>query len=205
MSNTEPAAWVGGQYEGYVLNAEFSTENKDTLEALMQLLGQQFGSAVFAMPRNSLHITLFDWIAPLVDYGGADKEVLFSQCQPSYDTALNEILRNQPPITVTFNELRASPSTIFLVGHDDGSFQHIRNQFIDRVELLPNTKKPPEIIHSSVARFTEIIALEGVEQFIRRQRISFTQTVDAFRLVHTSREPMLEFEVLKRYPLTPTV
>lgn len=199
MSNTEPAAWVGQQYEGYVLNAEFSEANKTTLEALMRSIDEAFGSAVFTMPRDSLHVTLLDWIAPLVDYESADKAALFDQIRPSYHAALTDVLRDQPPITVTFDELRASPSTIFAVGHDDGSFQRIRDQFVSRVELLPNTKKPPEIIHSSVARFTESIALDGVEQFIRQQRISFTQTVDTFRLVHTSREPMLEFETLERY------
>lgn len=202
MSNTEPAAWVGQPHEGYVLNAEFSEQNKDTLESLMQLLNERFGPAVFTMLRDSLHITLFDWIAPLIDYDGIDKAALFEECRPMYHAALTDILQNQPPITITFDELRASPSTIFIVGHDNGSFQRIRDQFVDRVELLPNTKKPPEIIHSSLARFTESIALDGVEQFIRQQRLSFTQTVDSFRLVHTMREPMLEFQELKRYPLT---
>lgn len=201
MELSQPADWVAKPFQGYVINTVFSDENTRELETLIKEISTTFGDAVFPMPNVSLHTTLLDWIAPLVDYGGKDKEALFAQIQPGYDRALREVLSSFGPINVHFDELRVSPSAIIIVGHDNGEFQSIREQFLDRVQLLPGTKLPPTIIHSSLARFTESIELDLVKSFLATKTISFTQQVSDFRLVHTAKEPMLEFEVLKQYQL----
>lgn len=153
------------------------------------------------MPSQSLHITLLDWIAPLVDYGGQDKKVLFEKIKDKYDEALSGIIGDTQPITVSFTEIKVFPSTIIVLGHDDGQFQKIRDKFLEAVELLPGTKLPPNIIHSSIIRFTGEIPIKDVEQFVAQCTVNFTQIIDSFRLVHSTREPMLEFEVLKEYKL----
>lgn len=69
------------------------------------------------------------------------------------------------------------------------------------VVLLPGTKQPPTIIHCSLARFTQPLDLNDVKDFILQESICFTQEVESFHLVHSMREPMLEFEVLKKFSL----
>jgi hypothetical protein len=201
MELSQPADWVNKPFEGYMVSTEFSDENARILSELAQEVQTALEEAVFCMPRTSLHITLLDWIAPLVDYGGQDKEKLFAQIRLGYDKAMSEILSSIKPITIRFDELRVSPSTIFIVGHDNGEFQKIREQFLEKVELLPGTKQPPQIIHSSLARFTKPIDLGLVNSFLAKKALDITQTVTNFRLIHTTKEPMLEFEVLKRYEL----
>lgn len=183
------------------MNTAFSLENTQVISDLTREIEREYGEKVFVMPNKSLHITLLDWIAPLVDYEGQDKKALFSRLKSTYDSALSDILSNFAPITVRFTELKVYPSTIILLGHDEGQFQAIRDQFIDTIELLPNTKKPPTIIHSSLARFRDAIPLAEVEEFISQKNVDITQQVDNFRLVHTTAEPMLEFEILKKYAL----
>lgn len=201
MAFTEQVSWLQKPFEGWVVNTAFSLENTQVISDLTREIEREYGEKVFVMPNKSLHITLLDWIAPLVDYEGQDKKALFSRLKSTYDSALSDILSNFAPITVRFTELKVYPSTIILLGHDEGQFQAIRDQFIDTIELLPNTKKPPTIIHSSLARFRDAIPLAEVEEFISQKNVDITQQVDNFRLVHTTAEPMLEFEILKKYAL----
>lgn len=201
MVLTEPADWVGQQAEGYVVNAAFSAENRRAICKLINDIGATYQGAVFVMPKESLHITLLDWIAPLVSYQGKNKAQLFAGVQSQYDKILTSITANTKPIAVHFNEIRVSPSTIFIVGSDKGEFQAIRQQFVNKVELLPGTKPPPDIIHCSLARFTKPIDLNQVEEYISRQSIDISQIIDGFRLVHSTREPQLEFRELKYYKL----
>jgi hypothetical protein len=202
MKLSQPVNWVNKPFVGYIVNTEFSDDNAEILGDLISEIQVMFNDAVFCMPKASLHTTLLDWIAPLVDYGGQDKDRLFAQVQPTYDTVLSEVLSSVKPITIQFDELKVSPTTIFMVGHDSGEFQNIRQQFLGKVELLPDTKLPPQIIHSSLARFTKPTDLGLVNSFLAKKTLNITQTVTNFRLIRTTREPMLEFEVLKRYKLS---
>lgn len=79
MGLTQPVDWLQEKHVGYVVNAEFSAENKKKLVDLMQSMEAKFGDAVFVMPEVSLHVTLMDWIAPLVDYEGQNKDELFTR------------------------------------------------------------------------------------------------------------------------------
>lgn len=201
MQLSQPADWVNKSFDGYIVNTGFSDENTKVLSSLTQDIKAAFKDAVFCMPDRSLHITLLDWVAPLVNYDSADKNELFAKIQPEYDKALSEVLSSVEPIVVTFDELRVSPSTIFIVGHDSGEFRKIRESFIAKVELLTGTKLPPQIIHSSLARFTKPVELSSVNSFVSQKELNITQIVADFRLVHSKKEPMLEFEIIKNYTL----
>jgi hypothetical protein len=201
MEIAQPAAWVGQSFNAYSMNTGFSDENQQLLDDIIREIQNSFEDAVFCPPKTSLHITLLDWIAPLVDYDGQNKDELFRRIQPTYDAAMTDILSSIAPITVHFNEIHTSPNTIYIIGHDNGEFQTIRDEFLKRVSLLPGTKLPPDVVHSSLTRFTKPISLEPVTQFVTSKTIDFTQRVDTFRLTHATREPLLEYEVLKSYQL----
>ncbi|HVI69655.1 MAG TPA: hypothetical protein VM581_04310 [Magnetospirillaceae bacterium] len=201
MELTQPVDWIGKNFIGYAMNAEFSDENARQLVTLMQAIQQTYNDGVFCTPKKSLHITLMDWVAPLVDYDGHDKDALFKKLRPEYDAAITEILALFSPITVRFDTLALSPTTIYIVGHDDGQFQAIREQFLAKVHLVPGTKLPPTIIHSSLARFTKPLKIADVEAFLAAKSIELTQQIPAFRLLHQTKEPTLEFTTVKRYPL----
>lgn len=201
MELTQSVDWLKQPHTGYVVNTPFSDANSEILSKLIAEIETEFGDSVFCMPEDSLHITLFDWIAPLVDYGGQDKAVLFEQIKDSYGDAITEILDTIEPFAITLNEIRVSPTTIYITGEDSGQFQEIRQRFLDQITLLPDTKQPPTIIHSSLGRFTKPIQMDRVREFLAKRTLDITQPVETFRLVKTSREPMLEYEVLKTYRL----
>lgn len=203
MSKTIPLDWIGKPFEGYVMNTLFSEDSTSQIMPLIHNIKAKYGDAVHCMDSDSLHITLLDWIAPLVDYDGQDKKELFSSIYKDYNNALEDILSNEQPFDVVFDTIHVAPTTIFISGHDNGAFERIRSKYLEKIELLPNTKRPPNIIHSSLARFTKELDLAELESFMASQSISFTQNIENFRLVHTLKEPMLEFEILKTYSLQP--
>jgi hypothetical protein len=201
MEKTQTSDWLGRSCSGYIVNAEFTDDNADVISGFLEDVEARFGNAVYCMPKKSLHITLLDWIAPLFDYGGKDKEALFAQVREQYDGALAEATGSQQPFDVRFNKLRVFPNTIVLLGEDDGQFAAMRSAFVDNVELLPDTKRPPQIIHSSLVRFKEELDMSEVEEFVAGYDLDITQPIEAFRLIHTKREPLAEFDILKLYDL----
>jgi hypothetical protein len=153
------------------------------------------------MPADSLHVTLLDWFAPLVEYG-QEKDTLFEQYFNEYDAALIAALTNVPvPISVHFSEVRVSQNAVFIVGTDKGEFASIRQSFLDEAELLPGTKRPPVIIHSTIVRFAGEIPMQALREFVDELAINFVETVDHFRLTRESVIPMQEFGVVKEYGL----
>ena len=157
MRMTQPVDWTGTKHEGYIVNAGFSPQNTAKISEFMEYLRGLYGDAINLQIENSLHITLFDWIAPLLDYGGQDKAKLYQRVKNQYDEQLTKILAEHSPISVHFDTVEVHPTTVIIKGHDDGSFQKIRDAFVASVDILPGTKMPPEIIHSSIGRFVKSI------------------------------------------------
>jgi hypothetical protein len=199
MEMTQPVTWLGNPCLGYVVNAEFSPASQLTLAPLLNVIGEVFGETVHVMPLESLHITLLDWIAPLVDYDGQDKDILFTKIKTQYDAAMTTALTGQLPIQARFSKLLASPSTIYIQALDDGRFDAIRSNFVSHVDMLPGTKMPPNIIHTSLARFTGSLSMQTVQEKLDEIAVDFTEAVSSFRLIRSTREPLSDYVVLKTY------
>jgi hypothetical protein len=198
---TQPVDWLNRQTTGYMVNTVFSDQNADIVHGIIDRIAAAFPDIFFGQPKPALHITLLDWIAPLVNYDGRDKSELFKQVQPSYDVALSRAIANYTPFPVHFTEIKVAPSTIFIKATDNGQFQSIRDQFVTEAKLLPGTKLPPTIVHSSIGRFTKEVELAPIEAFVAHESIDLYQEITSFRLVHSRVEPMLDFDVVKEYPL----
>jgi hypothetical protein len=152
-TTTDSSSYVGQAAVGYMINTALDEVNQQPVRILQNQLVTAFGPVVWPQPVESLHITLMDWLAPLVDYG-RDKDELYQQLLPDYDAVLTQLLSGAGPIAVRFHTVKVSPSAIFVVGEDGGQFSAIRKEFISKITLLPNTKQPPEIIHFTIQRRT---------------------------------------------------
>ncbi|HEX8227141.1 MAG TPA: hypothetical protein VF572_04720 [Candidatus Saccharimonadales bacterium] len=202
MDKTQVSNWLGQKHEGYAVNTEFSDQNAAVITRFLSDMQATFGEDIFVMPRKSMHITLLDWIAPLLDYGGQDKSALYEQVYTEYDAAMSDAIGSHQPFNIRFNELAVFPNTVVLLGLDDGQFADIRRRFVDNVRLLPDTKLPPQIIHSSLIRFRKELDMDAVKATVAGHKIDLVQPVTDFRLVHTTAEPLAEFEIIKRYHLS---
>lgn len=203
MEKTIPHPDINEERVGYVLNSEFSSQNQQKIQELQTRLVERFGDAILLPAPETLHITLMDWLAPLVDYED-DKDDLFEEVRRPYNAALEAAIGQQGPVEVRFNQISVGPHAIFIKGEDGGQYQQIRSDFLSTVELLPNTKKPPQIIHSTIARYNQEIDLSEVQDFINTMSIDFMQTIDEFRLLRTTDTRMAAKLILKKYKLPPS-
>lgn len=183
---------------GYMVNAIFDNDAKGQIEVIQNKLADEFGSSIWLAPIDSLHITLLDWIAPLVDYG-EDKSQLFQTHFTEYDSALQTALHEIRPLPLLFDTIKATPGAIIITASDETKFNEIRQDFLDRATLLDGTKQPPTIVHSTIARYKKEIPLEPIVRFIESLNVEFSYEVDRFRLVRENIAPQLQHELLKEY------
>ncbi len=199
---SKPVDWVGKEHLGFVVNAAFSKENTDIITKWLEGLRKVAAEGVYAMKPESLHITVLDWVAPLFDYDGEDKRKLYNELYPSYDAAFRRITDNIEPFDVHFTELPVTPGSIILVGQDEGQFQSLRQEFMNSVNFPKGGKQPPDIVHSSLARFVAPeVDLAPFEEYARDNPLDLTQRINEFRLVETQREPMQDFSIIDTYRL----
>ncbi len=191
---------IGRPVIGYMLNATFRAKEQKEIATLQQKIAERFGSSIWITPPATLHITLMDWIAPLVDYGKS-KEGLFEELFPAYDAVFTRLLKDFKQIKINFNEVKATPGAIIILGQDNGEFNNIRSRFLEEVQLLPNTKQPPVIIHSTIARYRKEMDLNPIISFLAQHPVMFTYEVSRFRLVRENTAPQLKYQLLKEYPL----
>ncbi len=191
------------QATGYMVNTLLSHESQLAIAEIQDSLQDRFPTILWSTPPEALHVTLLDWLAPLVDYNQS-KDDLYKKLFAEYDTALNDALTNIKPIEVHFNKVLVSSSAIALVADDTNihPFTTIRTRFLDSVVLLPDTKQPPTIVHSTIARFIGTAALDEVRMFAETLHVSVHETIKGFQLVRETELPMLAYTAIKKYPLS---
>lgn len=187
---------------GYMINTFLSNPTRQKIEGLQHRFTQKFPDAIWCTPLDTLHVTLMDWLAPLVDYS-EDKDALFDDLFPVYDEALNRILNETPPVHLTFSRLIVSPSAIAVIADENSTkiVNDIRQRFLSEIKLLPNTKQPPSIVHCTIARFTGKIAGNDIQNIADSIEFSFGETIGCFQLVRETQVPMMECSTIKRYSL----
>jgi hypothetical protein len=187
---------------GYMVNTFLSSSSRQEIEKLQNKFATEFPDIIWSTPPETLHVTLMDWLAPLVDYT-ADKDVLFDDLFPVYDEALSRILKEGAPIHLVFNRLIVSPSAIAIVADENSTkiINDIRQHFLSEIKLLPNTKQPPNIVHCTIARFTGEVAVDDIGGIAESLAFLFDEVVDCFQLIRETQVPMKKYSIIKRYPL----
>jgi 2'-5' RNA ligase len=187
---------------GYMINTLLSESAQNQVKTLQDIFVSEFRDAIWMTPADALHITLLDWLAPLVDYS-EDKDSIFERLYPQYDDVLTSILADVEPIDAIFNRMVVSSSAIAIVADEKSTaiFNDIRQKFLEKISLLPNTKQPPNIVHCTIVRFVGEIALDSVKKIAITQDFSFIEQINGFQLVRETVLPMLDYSVVKKYPL----
>jgi hypothetical protein len=200
MEKTIVADWIDEERIGYAVCAFLSPENQQKIADLQAELSKELPGIIWTMPDiTQQHMTLFEIVMTFRDYP-EDREAIFDQCRAGIEAELKAQLAKQGPITVTLDTLEASSSAIIVRGTDDGSFQRIRDG-INSKHLLPEgTRTPPDIIHSSLARYIKEVDVEHVRSVLARYQLKFTQTVTEFEMIRVWRMPM-DYTTLEVYKL----
>jgi 2'-5' RNA ligase len=200
MTPVTIAADINKRVVGYVVNTTLSAKGQRAVSRIQKRLTAQFPDTFCAAPPESLHITLLDLLTPVVAYA-EDTDVLFEKLQDSYLLALMAALEAQHTIRISFDTIELFPSALIVKGSDDGSFQRIREAFTAQATLLPGTKRPPAIVHSTIGKFTKAIPIGDVTESLTNERLSFDEIVQDFCLVRETKVFMLEYQVLQQLKL----
>jgi hypothetical protein len=198
VSNPDPN--LRRAVEGYMVNTGLSVAAADQVGEIQRQLATVEPGLLWLPPAIALHVTLLDWIAPLVEYEESHL-VLFERVRSTFGTCLRRLLEHRPPIDVRFTRIVVGPDAIILTGSDDGSFAEIRDAFVAGVQLHPQTKRPPKIIHMSIARYLRTSPIEAVARAAAGIDVDLTERMSTFRLVRENRVPMLDFDLLDIYRL----
>jgi hypothetical protein len=190
MKKTTAAQWLNEEKVGYWVGSFLSPKNQQKIAGFQAALQRELPGVIWTMPDvTQQHITLFEIVMTFRDYP-EDRDEIFERHRAGIDAELRAQLANQGPIAVTLDTLEVSPAAIILRGTDDGSFQRIRNA-VSGKHLLPNgTRTPPDIVHSSLARYVKEVDVEDVRSVLARYRLNLVQTVTEFEMVRIWRMPM---------------
>jgi 2'-5' RNA ligase len=195
---SEPSRLYPGQV-GYSLVAFISPATQARIATLLQPIIQQLPGVIAPAPSEGLHITLCE-IIQLKPYK-QDKAVLFARHQHMYEQVPGDVLRHRKPIAIRFTLCEASPAAIIIRGQDDGSFASLRRQLAQKLPLPAETKAPPEIVHATIARYSQAVDLSQITALLPQQPLVLEEIVQEFALVRVTVARQLEFETLKVYRL----
>ncbi len=202
LIHTQPVDFVGKSHLGYAVHARITGDAAKAIQEWLTKFSTAFPGGTYCMPPDGLHCTLLDWVAPLFDYDGVDKRQLFERLRQSFEPALIRALAHIESFTVRFDQIKITPTTVILLGSDNGQFNRVRSDFMSQVQLPAGGKLPPEIIHSSIVRFVEpSLQMCALQDYAAEHPILAMQHIREFRLVESRREPMQDFTVLKTYLL----
>ncbi len=199
MTNTQIAEYIGQPNLGYVLVALPSGNMQRQITDLLDKLSRQLPGIIWPMPSQQLHLTLCEIIQPK-DYS-QDKEALYKLHQAQYENTLSQILADTSKFTVTLNTIEASPQAIIVRASDSSTFNSIRAKLVANIQLPRQTRTPPDITHSSIARYLQEVDLDKVQRVIARHSIVIEEEIAQFKLLKTLIPPLQEYQVLETYPL----
>lgn len=199
MVTTSITPNIGIQDNAYALVALLSLEARTSVVQLQKTLQAELGDALWLMPPEALHITLLEIIQPK-PYS-QDKQALFERHREEYLTGTAAVMEKVRPVTAIFNEMVVSPQAVILKTQSGERFNAIRRDLLDKLPLPAETSAPPDIIHTSIARFTQEIDLELVGRAAGKLDIELKETTTEFQLVHNIVPPLLKYKTLQTYLL----
>jgi hypothetical protein len=199
MMNTIPANNIGSEDNGCAIVTLLSSLAQQKVKNLQSELLRELDGAIWPMPASSLHSTLCEIIQPKPYQ--ENKAVIYTEHHEEYEAALAEVLADHGPIRVVFNKIEASPYAIVIMGDDGGAFNQIRAALLKTLPFPAETRLPPDVVHSSIARFTKEIDVSKVQAIIVRHSILFEETVSEFQFMYPVWPHLLQYEIVRRYPL----
>lgn len=199
MTHTIPTDYIGRQDLCYALLALPSKNFKRRVRDLLADLVAELPGVIWPMPPEQLHITLCE-IIQAKSYS-QDKEALFNSHQERYETAPGAVLSRLPKFTVTFDVVEVSPQAIIIRASDSSMFNDIRAKLLEAMELPRETRTPPDITHSSIARYLSAVDITQVQEAVSRHSLTIEEEITEFKLLRTTTLPLEKYEIVGSFPL----
>lgn len=152
--------------EGYIVILPLPSEARKTITDIQSQIASKLPGGSLWLPRDEqLHITFAHVVSPDAEYSDVRSEI-FKDISDDVVSSLHSVADLLQGTDVTLNEIHASKSAIYLVGHDNGAVQQARQEFIQGFALPESSRRPPNIIHTTIVRFKEEFPFEQVDQLV---------------------------------------
>lgn len=169
--------------------------------AIQSKLKTLFGDAVWLQEPPSLHITLMEIICD-ADYGDLSRAKLFQDWYAAYNSTIKDALSRLMPFDLVFDELLVSQRAVIIKTSQSEELNTIRARLLEKIVLPHGTKNPPDITHSTLARFTESLNLQDIIEGIKDIKIAAQQRVTEFSLVKDLGPPIFNGTPMEYYSLS---
>jgi hypothetical protein len=199
MTKTVRADYIGKVGLGYVLLALPSENLRNRIIALLEELTAKLPGIIWPMPASQLHITLCE-IIQFKEYSQVKQE-LYDLCKEQYEHVPSQILGAVSKFKVTFDVIEASSQAIIIRASDSSNFNDMRAKLMAHMQLPNETRTPPDITHSSIARYLKEVDLENVQEVISRHKILIEEEITEFMLLRTEIPPLQKYTVIQTIPL----
>lgn len=199
MIHTQVANNIGIEDNGCAVVALLSGHAQQHIIDLLAHLASDLEGVIWAMPATSLHTTLCEIIQPK-PYA-EDKHVIYESNKAKYKEVLSGVLGDYSSIDLRFNQIEVSPQAIIVRAENPGVYNEIRGQLLEKLPFPKQTKLPPDIAHSSIARFIKEVDIETVNSVVARYKVDFTESINEFQLLYPIWPHLLHYEVVDRFPL----
>lgn len=162
-------------------------------------LSSLLGDAIWLTPPNALHSTLMEIICDTT-YEGMSRKEHFEHWYERYNDKAREVIATLQPFDVTFDELIVSPGAIILKASDTSAFNTIRKALLDQTVLPVQTKIPPDITHTSIARYNKAIDVDIAREQVSSIKVAIKLHITEFKLM-TDLGPDFHPSVIQTYSL----
>lgn len=201
MPQTVPAEYLNSPATGYVYVALLSQSSQEKITGLLEKLAMELPDVIWPMPQKAMHVTLCEIVQSRKSYS-ENKDTLYARRRQEYEVGAAEVLCRIPKFGITLDHIEVSPDAIIVRSGDGSMFNDIREKLLGRITLPEETKRPPNIIHSSIARYTKSVQMERVQAAVAKHTIEFKEPITEFKLLKTLVPPLLKYEELRSYLLS---
>jgi 2'-5' RNA ligase len=201
MSLTSSNPTYEAACDGFIAVAPLDPAVQQSIAGLQAKLAERFSAEAFWIPTgDQLHITVAHVLSPEVTYDEPAPEI-FGRVGQQAMRALDIAVQDRPTDTVVFDTVEAFADAIIVRGHDSGELDAVRQTFVDNFDLPAGTRRPPTIIHSTIARYRKPLNLEEVQEFVSSLAIDSSTDISEIHLVHERQIFMQASDILQTYNL----
>jgi hypothetical protein len=197
---TIPSPETGRPVDGYIVIAPLSQKSKDAIYAIQDAIQAAFPRNRFWFPRgDQLHITFAHIVTPNVAYPEPHNAV-WEHVRSQALAALKKRIPDPLAINVTFDTIVASNISVILKGYDKGTYDKLRKDFVSGFTLPEASRRPPDIIHTSIARFYDEIDMDQVQKCINSLEPTFVEVTKELQVIHETGLYVYTHDILARFP-----
>ncbi len=177
-----------------------SPDSTNQATLIQNRLRDLFGNTIWLQEPSSLHVTLMEIICD-TEYVGKSRRQYFDEWYTAYNETVKDVLSTIKPFNISFTELLVSPRAIIIKSLKSEALNSIREALLKRISLLPGTKIPPDITHSTLARFNTPLNLDKAKDLTSKISVNIHEHISEFSLIRDLAPPDFNGNPMQVYTL----